>query len=140
MTDLVSLYEYAEENGIEVDWFDMATTSSLSIPIDETCCIAINPWKMDTVAKETVSMAHELGHCKTGSFYNEMADFDLRRKHENCADKWAIKKLVPKDELEYAVKAGHKELWDLAEYFNVTEDFMRKVVQWYKHGNLAVVE
>lgn len=29
-------------------------------------------------------------------------------------------------------------MWDLAEHFGVTEDFMRKVVCWYMYGNLDV--
>ena len=39
--------------------------------------------------------AHELGHCETGSFYNRYAKLDVRQQHENRADKWAIRRLVP---------------------------------------------
>ena len=83
-------------------------------------------------------MAHELGHCSTGSFYNRHTPFDVRQCHENRADKWAIKKLVPVAELDQAVAAGYTEFWQLAEYFGVTEDFMKKAVCYYTHGNLAV--
>ena len=137
--DLVSLYQYAEENGIDVTWFDMEAAQSLSVVLpDGSCAIAIDPWKMDTVAKETVSLAHELGHCITGSFYNRYAACDVRAQHETRADKWAIKKLIPEDKLNMAVSSGYKELWELAEYFNVTEDLMRKAVHWYQYGNLAL--
>ena len=37
-----------------------------------------------------MKLAHELGHCCTGSFYNQWATADCRRRHENVADKWAI--------------------------------------------------
>ena len=59
------------------------------------------------------------------------------KKHENRADKWAIQRLIPLPELDAARADGHTELWELAEYFGVTEDFMRKAVCWYTHGNLA---
>lgn len=132
------LYAYADRHGIEVDWIDTALAPSLSIVLpDGTCAIAINPWKMDTIEKENVSMAHELGHCRTGSFYNRFAALDLVRKHENRADKWAVRHLVPVTELDEAVADGCTELWQLAEHFNVTEDFMRKAVCWHIHGNLA---
>ena len=62
---------------------------------------------------------------------------DIRKKHENRADKWAIQRLIPLSELDAARAAGHTELWDLAEYFGVTEDMMRKALCWYAHGNLA---
>lgn len=135
---LIDLYDYAEEKGIDVDWVSMRRADSLSIELpDGSQCIAIDPWKMDTVEKETVSLAHELGHCSTGSFYNRYAKRDVMQKHENRADKWAIKRLVPVEELVKAVTEGHTELWDLADYFGVTEDFMKKAVCWYTYGNLA---
>lgn len=137
-TRLIELYEYAEKNAIDVDWFPMEIATSLSAELPSgKLCIAIDPWKMETVAKETVALGHELGHCTTGSFYNRFAKRDVIQKHENRADKWAIKKLISADELDDAVAEGHTEIWDLAEYFGVTEDFMRKAVCWYTYGNLA---
>lgn len=139
MVDLIELYRYAENNEIDVDWIQMELASSLSIPLpDGTTAIALDPWKLDTIQKEVLSLAHEMGHCCTGSFYNIFATHDIRQKHENKADKWAVEYLIPKAELDKAVAEGHTELWDLAEYFGVTEDFMKKTVCWYKHGNMAV--
>ena len=138
MTTLLDLYEYAEDQGIDVDWVPLEQATSLSIPLpDGSYAIAVNPWKLDTLEQETVCLAHELGHCKTGSFYNRHAALDIRQKHENRADKWAIQRLIPLSELDAARADGHTELWDLAEYFGVTEDMMRKALCWYAHGNLA---
>lgn len=138
MTTLLDLYEYAEDQGIDVDWFPMEQATSLSLALpDGSCAIAINPWKMGTLAQETVCLAHELGHCKTGSFYNRYAALDIRQKHENRADKWAIRQLVPEAALDQAVADGCADLPALAERFGVTEQFMRKAVCWYIHGNLA---
>ena len=138
MTTLLDLYEYAEDQGIDVDWFPMAQATSLSLPHHVgSRAIAINPWKMGTLAQETVCLAHELGHCKTGSFYNRYAALDIRQKHEPRADKWAIRHLVPEEALDQAVANGYADLPALAERFGVTEQFMRKAVCWYTHGNLA---
>ena len=69
MTTLLDLYEYAENQGIDVDWVPLEQATSLSIPLpDGSYAIAVNPWKLDTLEQETVCLAHELGHCKTGSF------------------------------------------------------------------------
>lgn len=139
MTDLLYLYRLAEQDRIRVDCFDLRSREALSIMDPDGCCyIAIDPFQLRRESDERQKLAHELGHCETGSFYNRYAACDVRQKHENRADKWAIKKLVPKDELEAAVNAGHTEFWDLAELFSVTEDFMKKAVCWYRHGNLNV--
>ena len=71
----------------------------------------------------------------TGSFYNKYAACDVRKKHENRADKWAIEKLIPEDELNEAFSCGYTEQWELAEFFDVSEDFMHKALHWYRYGN-----
>ena len=139
MTTLLDLYEYAEDQGIDVDWVPLEQAPSLSIPLpDGSYAIAVNPWKLDTLEQETVCLAHELGHCKTGSFYNRHAALDIRQKHENRADKWAIQHLIPVEDLDEAVVEGCEDIPALSEHFCVTEDLMRKAVCWYTHGNLAV--
>lgn len=132
MENLNKLYDFALNENIDVYCFDLATVKALSVCIDGKSSIAINPFALSDTFEETVILAHELGHCDTGSFYNKYSDFDIRAKHEYRADKWAIKKLVPKDELNEAFEHGIVEPWDLAEYFNVTEDFIKKAVAFYQ--------
>ena len=35
-----------------------------------------------------------------------------------------------------AVAEGYDQIWSLAEYFGVTEDFMRKALCWHVYGNV----
>lgn len=68
MTDLLDLYGLAEEHGTEIYWFDLGTAESLSLPLEDgSCAIAMDPWRMSTLADEKVKLAHELGHCETGA-------------------------------------------------------------------------
>ena len=118
--ELFELYEDAGQSNIDVVWFPLRADQSMAIQTEDgLCAIAIDPWKMDTIAKETTCLAHEMGHCKTGSFYNPYAPLDKKKKHENRADKWAIRRLIPAAKFHQAIAEGHTELWDLAEYFGV---------------------
>ena len=134
----LDLYAYAERRNIDVDWIPMRRATSLSVPLGDGYAIALDPWKLGTLAQETVCLAHELGHCETGSFYNRFAKLDVRQRHENRADKWAIRRLIPAEALDTAVADGCDTIPALADRFGVTEPFMRKAVCWYAHGNLAV--
>ena len=134
----LDLYAYAERRNIDVDWVPMRRATSLSVPLGDGYAIALDPWKLGTLAQETVCLAHELGHCETGSFYNRFAALDVRQQHENRADKWAIRRLVPAEELDAAMADGCDTIPALADRFGVTEPFMAKAVCWYAHGNLAV--
>ena len=134
----LDLYAYAERRNIDVDWIPMRRATSLSVPLGDGYAIALDPWKLGTVAQETVCLAHELGHCETGSFYNQYAALDVRQRHENRADKWAIRRLVPENDLDAAMADGCDTIQALADRFGVTEPFMAKAVCWYAYGNLAV--
>lgn len=132
MEKLNELYDLAQNENIDVYCLDLSATKSLSVCRNGKTAIAIDPFTLIDSSEEAVLLAHELGHCVTGSFYNRYSEFDVIAKHEHRADKWAIKKLIPEDELNAAFKHGIVEPWDLAEYFNVTEDFIIKAVEFYR--------
>lgn len=128
------LYDYAEEHNIGVEIIKTRAVESMSIMDDDgDCFVGINPLMIENSADETVKLAHDLGHCETGSFYYGYSPLQLRCQCEHKADVWAIKKLIPKDELIEAFKCGIVEKWELAEYFNVTENFMVKALVYYDY-------
>lgn len=138
MTQVPELYDLASRQNIAVLRYPMKGIGSMSLmEPDGKCYIGVDDRVLDGGIQERMHLSHELGHCLTGSFYNLYAAIDCRQRHENHADKWAIETLIPVDCLDDAIAQGHTELWDLADYFGVTEDFMRKAVCWYVHGNLA---
>lgn len=137
--ELQDLYDFAQKQNIEVLKYPMQSNGSMSIMSQSGACyIGMDESVQDGSTEERVHLSHELGHCVTGSFYNIYATLDNRQKHENQADKWAIKALIPLEDLNEAVDKGYTEIWELAEYFNVTYEFMQKAVCYYTHGNLAV--
>ena len=131
------LYALAEQLGIVVLSFSLPECESISLESDDNYYIGIDDMQLDSSKEERVHMAHELGHCVTGSFYKEYSLVDNRGKCEATADRWAVKKLINKDELLRQIKNG-MEVWDLAEYFNVTEDFVRKAYHLYFEIKMAV--
>lgn len=109
----------------------MQTAEAFSVPIGGTCAIALDPTKIRSEADEAVKLSHELGHCVYGGFYNKYTPFDVRAQHENKANAWAVHRLIPWAKLKQAVKSGIAEVWELAEHFDVTEDFMRWAIAYY---------
>lgn len=136
--EIQALYDFAQQNNIRVRNFSLPEFGSLSVQTDNgDCYVGIDEAIQDGSAQERVHMGHELGHCLTGSFYNIHTAVDSRQRHENKADKWAVKHLIPVEDFDTAVANGCTEIWELAEYFGVTEQFMQKAVCYYVHGNLA---
>lgn len=130
MTTTESLLDLIEQNNIEVYLGSMPAAKSASANIGDDYCIALDEQSLESTAEARCRLAHEAGHCITGSFYNLYAPLDRRSKHERRADKWAVKKLIPKDELETQLRQG-LEPYELAEYFNVTENYIHKAIEFY---------
>ena len=135
MIRLNELYNIAEKENIQIFSFALPLVSSVSMmDLKGNCSIGIDPFSIETYAEEKEHLAHELGHCITGSFYNIYSDCDVIAKAEYKADKWAIKKLIPEDEVRNAYEFGYTELWQLSELFGVPEEFMLKAVHYYKEN------
>ena len=136
---LLDLYQYAEDQKIEVDAFPVGSRGAMSLQDAEGGChIAIDPHRVESTADEKTKLGHELGHCMTGAFYNTQSSADTRRQQENRAEKWEIRNLISEKALQEAVAAGKTDVWELAEYFEVTEELMKKAICLYQRGNLAI--
>lgn len=129
---VVSLYTYAGANQIDVDWFCMKRAETMSMPIDaDQCVIVIDPLRVRSMRDEAEKLAHELGHCATGGFYARHAPLEERRRQEVRADRWAIQHVLPFELLREAIWAGRETLNELADYFELSEAFIQKAIDYY---------
>lgn len=124
------LYGIAEKRGHVVVCESLTETPSLSLQTNKRCYIAID--QRLNVQQEREALAHELGHCEYGGFYNRYSRYDIRAKAERRADKWAFARLVPYGRLMQAVRHGVTDVWDLAELFDVSCEFMQRAIAYYK--------
>lgn len=128
-----ALLELAKEEHIQIDLFPMNSVKACSIPNS----IALNPNKIKTSREFKECLAHELGHQATGSFYKLNSKFETRLRMEERSTRWAVQKLIPAEDLKIALKNGYTEVWQLAEYFDVPENFIRDTIRIHKlKGNL----
>ena len=133
MVNLIDLYRLAERKDHNIYWFSFYDERVASVSVQDSygyCEIAIDPTKITCESDEKLKLAHELGHCETGSFYNRWATCDIREKHELRADRWAIKKLLPKEELYAAIK-DQRYRCKIAEIFSVPESLVEKALEYY---------
>lgn len=143
MRELTDIYKWFESEGIfllerQLPFSDERSRAvTIQLPGIGVTGVFLDRWDM-TQAEEKAALLHEGGHCATGTTHSVCSPHDLIEKHEYKANKWAVKRAVSRAELEAARCAGYQEIYDLAEYFGLTENFMRKVVCWYDHGNLDV--
>lgn len=128
MVTYSELCDIAESSDILMLSGKLHNAPSMAICDDGDCTIIFDYSKIDNTASLMVCTAHEIGHCETGSFYTPKS-LELRERMEYRANKWAIKKLAPKDEMIKAMEKGNTEIWQLADFLGITEE-MVKYAMW----------
>lgn len=121
-----------EEN--EIDLIEIPLKGALKgLYSDNT--IAINS-NIVTIKEKTCVLAEELGHYHTSC--GDILDQSKveNRKQERRARAWGYERLVGIVNLINAFKLGIKNRYELAEYLDVTEEYIEEALKYYqqKHG------
>ena len=138
MKGLSKLYHYAEKGNIFVYFGHVGFSPGVTIKdFDEQFNIAIDPCLIHTEGEERQILLHELSHIATNTFYKNYDDLIAKKKAENKALRWQIEYTIPMPELLQAVKEGYTEIWELADFFEVPEGFIRQAMLYYHYGHIA---
>ena len=87
-----ALYKLAEEENITIDNVRLPLTKAFSLMDEEgDCFVALDYSQITNDREERVMLAHELGHCVRGAFYNRYSAVDCKSRHERRADVWAYR-------------------------------------------------
>lgn len=97
---------------------------------------------LDTQTEKACVLAEELGHYHTS--VGNILDMSVRanRKQERQARLWAYNKLIGLTGLIRAYEHGCKDKYEIAEYLDVTEEFLENCIACYrdKYGILTIVD
>lgn len=131
---LERLHEMAFLQNIEVVRHDLPERVC-GLYFEEGACrsITINS-AVKTAGEEVGVMAEELGHSVFGGgdlFFPGGVDPVLRRRAELRAKNYAYRLVLPPKKLEKALKSG-AALFEIAEQFSVSEDFVENAVEAYR--------
>ena len=88
--------------------------------------------KIDTVAEKRCILAEELGHyyTTTGNILDQSSLEN--RKQEYKARKWSYNKLVGTENIIKAYEANCTNKYEIAEFLNVTVEFLEESIECYK--------
>lgn len=125
------LYDLLQQNGVAVYQGELGQIPAVTIEMGGEYAVFLNPDCLCNSAQESDILAHEIGHIMTGSTHPVDSPAYLVEQHEARAERCAIRLMIPWQHLKEAVAAGKSTPWDLAEYFNVSEDMIHKALSYY---------
>ena len=124
------LLKMAADLGIDVDRRETRQLRAFSMP--GTVAVDFSKFDDDRVLKQTI--AHELGHVVTHSFYREGDTDEKKTMCERLADAWSYNVLMPMEQVTQAVEQGYTTLEQIASHFDVTPRYAKLAIQYYQGG------
>lgn len=125
------MFQTASDAGISVEFFDFISPIQGIYICDEDMppIIGLNRPLRHNLSLLRCVLAEELGHhytsigyCIPRKFYS-YSDRTIVNRNEYQALKWAANYLIPEHDLLDVIGSGLYEPWELADHFNVTEEF-----------------
>ena len=132
--DLKQIEDLIYERNITLIKDDIPTDKMKGLYADN---IIVYDRSLSTSAERMCVLAEELGHYETSS--GDILDYSTvnSRKQERKARLWAAERLIKFDDLIEASRQGIHNRYELAEFLNVTEEFLQESIQMWKekYGN-----
>lgn len=133
------LQNEACEDGIEVIDYPFRNERIKGLYCDGTIAIRDN---IDTTTEKACILAEELGHYHTtvGDILDQSDSGN--RKQERQARLWAYNKLIGLSGLISAYEHGCKSRYEVAEYLEVTEEYLEECLECYrdKYGTYKEID
>lgn len=129
--NLIDIRNKIEDNGINIFPFGISDVKAVTIEVDNRYGIFVNHNEISNTDEEFCVLAHEYGHCKSGTTHKLNSSFSLVCQHEYRADRQSIIDLLPVSKIREAVRKGCQTLYEIAEYVDMPESFVSKAIQHY---------
>ena len=129
--ELSALYCDAQELDARIYPYNIGFAGAATIEVAGRYGIFVDFDRLGSLQEFKAALAHELGHCATGCTHRVSSPYDLVCRHEYKADRWAVQRYLPFEELQKAVQGGCTEPWQLAEYFQLPEETVRRALNYY---------
>lgn len=132
--ELNKLYDVANKENISVIDFRMKNKAIIEL-IDKDYYIGLNYSKIKSITEEKELLAEELGHYYCNAFYNSSSSPSTIAQKEYRANKWKCTVLVSINDFKDAFKKGLKNVYEIAEYLNLSEDTVAFAYNYYKENS-----
>ena len=140
MNRLEMLVNYAHNQAIKIfNTYSPSRMKGCCLVNDNGAAIMINKRAVENSRCELCILAEEVGHLETGStlpfgdYLSPKYKRWLKVKNEIHAKRWAIKELLPFNDIQSAINRGCDTDYEIVKELGVTHEFFGQAVEYY-HG------
>ncbi|MEE0801077.1 MAG: hypothetical protein U0L91_07340 [Gemmiger sp.] len=131
MFELSDFYDYCKQNQVDVIPFNRLPTPAMTVRDGGRYAVGLNMQRIRTTRLLRTAAMHENGHLRTGALHKVVSPYQIVAQAEHKADADSFRQYLPPEELQAAMRAGYTEPWQLAEYFDLEESYIRKALAYW---------
>ena len=132
MQCLMDVHNKIFDENIELIDYRMTNGDAVTVKCIDSYGIFVDRSKFEDSGSEFVALAHEYGHCKSGATHHLSSPLEMIEQHEYRADRAAVHEFLPFEKIREAFEHGCAELWQLAEFLDMPEEFVKKAIEIYR--------
>ena len=131
MFELCDFYKYCRENHIDVIPCCGCPQPGATLRDGSDYAIFLDFSKIRSTRLLKGVCCHELGHAATGALHKVNSPYELVERSEYRANRWSAEHFLTREAFQEAFAAGYTELWQLADYFDMPENDIRKALSYW---------
>lgn len=137
MFELSDFYTYCKNNDVDIILYNGAPSEGVTIRDDEDYAVFLDFSKIQSTRSLKGVCYHEMGHLGTGALHKVSSPFETVERSEYRANRWGAENYLTEESFRAAFADGCTELWELADYFDLPEDDVKKAfTYWVEHRGI----
>ena len=131
MFEISDFYDYCKQNDVDVIPYIGCPQPAATIRDQEYYAVFLDFSKIRSTRLLRGVCYHELGHAATGALHKIDSPYELVERSEYRANRWAAEHYLTAQDFRDAFSWGCRELWQLAEYFDLPERDIEKALTYW---------
>ena len=131
MFELSTFYDYCKLNHVPVIPYFGAPSPGTTIHDRGKTAIFLDFSQIPTTRMLRGVCCHEMSHVATGALHKAGSPYELVERSEYRANRYTAQTVLTVSAFREAFARGCRELWELAEYFELPEQDIEKALQYW---------
>ena len=131
MYNIAEFYDYCKTNDIDIMPYIGFPSTAATVRDGKWYCVVIDFSKIKTIREFRGITMHEYGHLRTGCLHKAESPYQLVAQAEYRANADSFQRYLPVEMLLDAMRKGYTETWQLAEWFDLPEEDIKKALHYW---------
>lgn len=131
MFELSQFYDYCQSSAVDIIPYIGMPSPGATIRDGEDTAIFLDVKAINNLRQLKGICLHELGHAATGALHKVSSLYETVGRSEYRANRWMAQHYLSVQAFYEAFDAGCRDLWELAEYFDLPEQDVKNALSYW---------